>query len=121
MSSLLNDPLTDTGTSQQVRIPSDFGADAGATMTPFNRRFPYLKRRAIIPAKAHLGTGDKKKEVDPDCKVDLNNVQGDVYYMFPKACHAFCALCRYIAYLGAEFREIYVLHHKRQSQIQRGT
>ena len=76
--------LLGSDTSQTVKVPTDVDIT-----TPYHHRFPYLKRRAIIPALALDGDSEGKSEdVDPDCKVDLNNVQGDVYFMFPKVRHA---------------------------------
>ena len=49
-----------------------------------SREFPYLDRRAIVPVKK-VRLGQSLVASDGNDLPDLNNVQGDVYYMFPKA------------------------------------
>jgi hypothetical protein len=44
-----------------------------------------LHRRAIVPDQTYLLGGHKEKAQDDTALPDLKNVQGDVYFMFPKA------------------------------------
>ena len=48
-------------------------------------KYPYLDRRAIVPVKTVRLGQPKAKSFEGTELPDLNNVQGDVYYMFPKA------------------------------------
>ena len=51
---------------------------------PFNK-LPFLKRRAIVPRQRFINA---PPVIDPGAAgpdtPDLDNVQGDVYFMFPK-------------------------------------
>lgn len=48
----------------------------------------YLERRAIIPAKLGASTSRTSNGLTAPLP-DLDNVQGDIYYMFPKASNSF--------------------------------
>jgi hypothetical protein len=58
----------------------------GYNLSKQNGKFPYLDRRAIVPVKTVRCIGKPKAAASDGTELpDLNNVQGDVYYMFPKA------------------------------------
>ena len=57
----------------------------GSSRSQQSSKFPFLERRAIVPVKTVRIGKPEAKASDGTELPDLNNVQGDVYYMFPKA------------------------------------
>ena len=57
----------------------------GSYVSQQSGEFPFLDRRAIVPVETVRVGKPKSKASDGTSLPDLNNVQGDVYYMFPKA------------------------------------
>lgn len=56
----------------------------GSDRSKLNGEFPFLERRAIVPVKTARIGKHKAMALDGTPLPDLNNVQGDIYFMFPK-------------------------------------